>query len=753
MGDKRYLTKLANLLVIIGKPFFDLLVFSFLAIVLVSSFLYRTFVFAVGATYNGISIFFISTKKLLFLFSQYNILKRVKKTYLAKAFLYFIFPLSIAALFYFLILKDLPSPNQLAARNIPQTTKIYDRHGQLLYQVYHDQDRTLIPLEEIPENIKNATIAIEDADFYRHRGVSVSGLARALKQFLLNREPLQGGSTISQQLVKNVLLTPEKTLIRKTREIILAFLVENRFSKEEILEMYLNEISYGSTAYGIEAASQFYFGKSCRDLSLAEAAFLAGLPASPTTFSPFGAYPQMAKIRQEEVLRRMKEEGFINDNQFERTKSEELKLNLPREEILAPHFVMLVRDKLTKLFPPRLIEEGGLRVKTTLDWEIQNKAETIVAEEVKKIKDYRAENGAALVTNPKTGEILAMVGSRNYFDQEIEGNFNVTTALRQPGSSIKVVNYALALQNGYTLATIIPDTPVTYQLAGSPPYSPQNYDSRFHGPVTLRTALASSYNVPAVKVLASLGPEKMAKLGQEMGITTWDDPSRFGLSLTLGGVEVRMTDLAVVYGVLANSGKKTPLQTIIEVSDNSGKILWHNPCLVSPQKVSSNLNPKDLFFPVVEAQEPACQKQVIPAGVAFLLTDVLADNLARQPAFGANSLLYIPGQNVAVKTGTSNNLRDNWAIGYTKDFLVASWVGNNDNRPMQKIASGITGATPIWRQITDFLLVKYPSSSFSPPPGVVKKKVCQQFDLEKKSCLREKEEWFLEETATKETPL
>ena len=742
---KRCLTKLTNFLATIGKPFFHLLLFLPLIIGLIFSFFWRIFIFTLSTIHNSISTLFASAKKLFLFFSQYNILKRVKKNLFLKIFIYFVFPFAIAISFYFLILKDLPSPNQLIARDVPQTTKIYDRHGQLLYQIYHDQNRTLVPLEKIPENVKNATIAIEDADFYHHRGISVSGLARALKQFLLQGEPLQGGSTISQQLVKNALLTPEKTLTRKTREIILAFLVENRFSKEEILEMYLNEISYGSTAYGIEAASQFYFGKSCRDLSLSEAAFLAGLPASPTTFSPFGAYPQMAKIRQAEVLRRMREEGFINDDQFKKAKSEELKLNLPREEILAPHFVMFVRDELTKLFPPRLIEEGGLQVKTTLDLEIQKKAETIVAEEVKKIKAYQAENGAALVTNPKTGEILAMVGSRDYFDQEIEGNFNVTTALRQPGSAIKVVNYALALQNGYTLATIIPDTPVAYQLAGSPPYSPQNYDGRFHGPVTLRTALASSYNVPAVKVLASLGPEKMAQLGREMGITTWDDPSRFGLSLTLGGVEVKMTDLAVVYGVLANSGKKTPLQTIIEVSDSSGKILWHNPCLALPQEASSNFNKKISFFPAVEAQEPACQNQVIPAGVAFLLTDVLADNSARQPAFGANSLLYIPGQTVAVKTGTSNNLRDNWAIGYTHDFLVAAWVGNNDNQPMKKIASGVTGATPIWRQITDFLLEKYPSSPFLPPPGVVKKKVCQQIDREKNICLKEREEWFLEE--------
>ena len=348
---QRCLTKLTNFLAIIGRPFFHFLLFLPLLITIIFSFLYRAFVFIINIIYNSISALFTSAKKLIFPFSQYNILKRARNVHLLKFFICFVFPVAFAISFYLLILKDLPSPNQLIARDVPQTTKIYDRHGQLLYQIYHDQNRTLVPLEKIPENVKNATIAIEDADFYHHRGISVSGLARALKQFLLQGEPLQGGSTISQQLVKNALLTPEKTLTRKTREIILAFLVENRFSKEEILEMYLNEISYGSTAYGIEAASQFYFGKSCRDLSLSEAAFLAGLPASPTTFSPFGAYPQMAKIRQAEVLRRMKEEGFINDDQFKKAKSEELKLNLPREEILAPHFVMFVRDELTKLFP------------------------------------------------------------------------------------------------------------------------------------------------------------------------------------------------------------------------------------------------------------------------------------------------------------------------------------------------------------------------------------------------------------------
>ena len=273
----------------------------------------------------------------------------MKKTLFLKIFIYFVFPLAIAISFYLLILKDLPSPNQLIARDVPQTTKIYDRHGQLLYQIYHDQNRTLVPLEKIPENVKNATIAIEDADFYHHRGISVSGLARALKQLLLRGEPLQGGSTISQQLVKNALLTPEKPNPKNTGNNS-GFLVENRFSKEEILQMYLNEISYGGTAYGIEAASQFYFGKSCRDLSLSEAAFLAGLPASPTTFSPFGAYPQMAKIRQAEVLRRMKEEGFINDDQFKKAKSEELKLNLPGKKS-SPSFCDVCRDELTKLFP------------------------------------------------------------------------------------------------------------------------------------------------------------------------------------------------------------------------------------------------------------------------------------------------------------------------------------------------------------------------------------------------------------------
>jgi 1A family penicillin-binding protein len=603
--------------------------------------------------------------------------------------------------FLFTIFYRLPNPNQLITRDQMITTKIYDRHGQLLYKIYRNQNRTLVDLKDIPIYLIQATIAIEDAEFYNHHGLSFKGILRSAWQNLKGNK-LYGGSTITQQLVKNALLTPQRTWQRKIKEIILSLLVEAKFSKDEILKMYLNEVGYGGAAYGVEEASQLYFGKHVSELTLPEAALLAGLPASPTQFSPFGTHPEKAKERQELVLKRMRQEGFITQEEEEKAKKENIRLAPQRTDIKAPHFVMYVKELLAEKYGERMVEEGGLEVKTSLDLNIQEAAQKIVDEEVEKLKPLHISNGAALVTNPKTGEILAMVGSKNYFDKEIDGNVNVTLRPRQPGSSIKPVNYAVALQNGMTPATIIPDTPITYMIPGQLPYSPKNYDHKFHGNVSLRTALASSYNVPAVKVLSAFGVDRMIEQGKKMGITTWEEPSRFGLSLTLGGGEVKMIDMNVVYGTLANLGKRVDLNPILEVKNYKGEILENH---------NANLERET--------------KQVLPPNVAYLLTDILSDNTARTPAFGPKSWLNIADHpHVAVKTGTTQNLRDNWAIGYTPDYVVSVWVGNNNNSPMSYVASGVTGASPIWNKIMSFLLKDLPDKEFPQPEDLKRIEIC-----------------------------
>ena len=599
--------------------------------------------------------------------------------------------------FYFQIIKDLPNPDKLITRSQPLTTKIYDRRGQLLYKIYRQQNRTLVKLKDIPATLTQATIAIEDAEFYQHNGLSLKGIFRAAVADIRGQK-FEGGSTITQQLVKNTLLTPERTLKRKIKEIILAILVERRLSKDQILQMYLNEVNYGGSAYGVEEASWLYFGKSVSQLTLAESSLLAGLPASPTTYSPFGAHPEKAKERQRLVLRRMQEEGYISSEEADKAQKEEIKLQPQKIDIKAPHFVMYVKDILARKYGEQLVEEGGLEVKTSLDLDIQNTAQTITENEIDNLKRLRINNGAALVTNPKTGEILAMVGSKDYFDLANDGNFNVTTSIRQPGSSIKPVNYAVALQMGFTPATIISDTPITYQIPGQPPYSPKNYDNRFHGNVPLRIALGSSYNVPAVKVLSALGVDRMIEQGKKMGITTWNDPSRYGLSLTLGGGDVKMVDMAVAYGTLANMGTRVDLQPILEVKDYKGSVL---------------------------EKSEIKGESVLPGEIAFLLTDILSDNSARTPAFGPRSQLNISNHpHVAVKTGTTQNLRDNWTVGYTQDYVIVVWVGNNDNSPMSWVASGVTGASPIWNKIMTSLLKDIPDKEFPKPEGLVRLEIC-----------------------------
>jgi len=598
-------------------------------------------------------------------------------------------------------LSNLPNPQLLSLREIPVTTKIFDRNGFLLYEIYADQNRTPVTLDKIPKFLKEATIAIEDKDFYRHPGFSIKGIVRAIKEIILNRR-LQGGSTITQQLVRSALLTPEPTLTRKLKEIILSFWAERIFSKDQILEMYFNQVPYGGTAWGVEAASQTYFGKSVKDLNLSESAFLAGLPASPSVYSPYGIHPELGMVRQKEVLRKMVEEGYITKEQEAKASQEKLVFVPPKIKITAPHFVMYVKDILEKKYGSRLVSMGGLRVFTSLDINLQEMAQEIVTAEVGKLTNLNVGNGAALITNPKTGEILAMVGSKDYSDRENEGNVNVALSLRQPGSAIKVVNYSLALEKGFTAATFLDDSPTTFYIAGQPPYTPVNYDGRFHGKITLRSALANSYNVPAVKVLNQLGVKAMIDQGRKMGITSWKDESNFGLSLTLGGGEVTMLDMARVYGTLANKGLKQELVPILKIVDYKGQILEET-------KTKQGL-------------------PVISPGTAFILSDILADNLARSPAFGPNSLLNIPGKTVSVKTGTSNNLRDNWAIGYTPSYVVVVWVGNNDNKPMNWVASGVTGATPIWHNIMKNLLKEKQDEPFLPPEGIIKAEVCGRIE-------------------------
>jgi len=611
------------------------------------------------------------------------------------------FPLLLFAIsVYFYLLKGLPSPHSLATIPVPLTTHIRDRNGVELYKIYKDQNRTPVKLDDIPLHFRQAILAIEDADFYSHSGFSLTGIIRAAFYNLQTKSyplsAIQGGSTITQQLVKTSLLSPERTIRRKARELILALAAESLYTKDQILEMYLNRVSFGGTAFGVEEAAQTYFGKSVKNLDLAQSSFLAGLPASPTTYSPFGAHPELAKSRQKEVLRRMVETGFISWDQAEAAAAEELQLSPPQTDIKAPHFVMYVREILAFKYGHQIVEQGGLDVTTSLDLTVQEFAQKTVAEEIAKIAYLLVGNGASLITNPKTGEILAMVGSRDYFDLKNDGAVNVTTALRQPGSAIKPINYSLAFSRGFTPASTIDDSPITYRTPGSPPYSPVNYDHRYHGRVTLRTALASSYNVPAVKLLSANGVPAMIDLGQRMGITTWTDPSRFGLSLTLGGGDVTMTDMVTVYGTLANYGFRVDPHPILSVKDSSGRTL-------------------EEFDPTTDHRPPAA---VIDPRIAFQVADILSDNAARTPAFGPRSLLVIPNHQVAVKTGTTNSLKDNWTIGFTPNLLVAVWVGNNDATPMSYVASGVTGASPIWNKIMSYLLKDSPPSHFFPPTGL-----------------------------------
>lgn len=591
-------------------------------------------------------------------------------------------------------IPDLQSFNQ---RILAQSTKIYDRTGEtLLFDLSQNIKRTIVPIEEISEHIKKATLAIEDADFYNHGGVQIRSTIRAILVNIGSLGFRQGGSTITQQVIKNSLLTTEKRISRKIKEWVLAVKLENVLTKDEILAIYLNESPYGGNLYGVEEASSAFFGKKASEVTLVEAAYLAALPQAPSFYSPYQpANRERLENRKNLVLREMLRHGFINTEEYERALEEKTEFR-SREDagIKAPHFVMFVKETLEEKYGQQVLETGGLKVITTLDYEIQKKAEDLAKNfALRNTVDFNAENISLVAVSPKTGEILTMVGSRDYFDEEIDGNFNVATAYRQPGSAFKPFAYAAAFNKGYTPETSLFDLPTVFTAGCSPQgvgvncYAPQNYDNVFRGPMTMREALAQSVNVPSVKTLYLAGLQQTLSLARAMGIQNLKDANQYGLTLVLGGGEVSLLDLVSAYGVFANDGVRIPYNSVLEISDSSGKILE-----------KANVEPRI----------------VLQENIARKISDVLSDNTARAPAFGQNSPLNFQTRQVAVKTGTTNDYRDAWIVGYTPSLAVGAWAGNNDNRPMEKQIAGFIIA-PFWRAFMDEVLPLFPDERFSNP--------------------------------------
>lgn len=614
----------------------------------------------------------------------------------------------VVAFIYFS--PQIPNPESIINRKIMESTKIFDRTGKiLLYEVHGQEKRTIIPDDQIPELVKQAVIAAEDANFYKHRGIDLKGIIRAGLVNIKKKGLKQGGSTITQQLVRNSLLDREKTFARKFKEIILSLQIEYRFDKNKILWMYLNQISFGSNLFGIESASQGFFGKPTKELSLNEAATLAGLIKAPSFYSPYGSNKEKLIERKNKILEKMKELGFISKEQLEKARSEELRFKTQDKGILAPHFVIMVREYLVSKYGEEFVQNNGLKVYTTLDWDLQKKAEEIIAKSAEKNeKLFRAKNAALVAIDPKTGQILALVGSRDYFDERIDGNFNVATALRQPGSAFKPIAYSVAIDKGLTDKTILFDVKTEFNPYCSPDgfqekdiygqdcYHPQNSDGKFRGPVTLRQALGSSLNVPSVKVLYLAGIEETIKRAKELGINSLDEPSRFGLSLILGGGEVKLLELTGAYGAFANDGIFNPPNFILKIESSDGKII-------------------DEF-----KENP---KRVVPEQTARIINDILSDNTARIITFGLSSPLNFSDRQVAVKTGTTQKFRDAWTIGYTPSMVIGVWVGNNDNTEMTREGGGVSAGAPIWHEVMKYALSNKENEEFIKPEPVYTDKI------------------------------
>ena len=598
-------------------------------------------------------------------------------------------------------LTPVPDLDSLSYRKVTQSTKIYDRTGDtILYDLNTDVRRNIVPLSGISENIRNASIAIEDDTFYQHMGVRPISFLRAVLVNLTTGSFSQGGSTITQQVVKMTLLTGDKTIIRKVHEWVLALKLEQRFTKDEILELYLNNTPYGGTLYGAEAASRAFFGKSAKDVTVGEAAYLAALPQSPTRFSPYGNHRDELDARKNLVLDRMKKVGFLDDEQYAAAKAEVVTFSAqPNSSIIAPHFVFYVREYLEEKYGPEVVEEG-LTVITSIDAELQHEAEAIVSEYgAANVEKFNANNAALVAIDPKTGEILSMVGSRDYFNEEIDGSYNSVTANRQPGSSFKPFVYATALLKGFTPQTIIFDLPTQFSTSCSasdnynaayPCYAPGNFDDKFRGPMTFTTALAQSINIPAVKTLYLAGIDETIATAARMGISTLGNAKEYGLSLALGAGEVKLLELTSAFGVFGNDGVRVPPVAVLKVTDMKGAVL---------------------------EEYEAHPEPVLDSGVARDISSMLSNNQARIGSYNADNPMNIPGYDVAAKTGTTNEYRDTWTVGYTPSLAVGVWAGNNDNTPMVHETAGYVVA-PMWRAFMDKALPLRPKEFFGEPRGI-----------------------------------
>lgn len=643
--------------------------------------------------------------------------RRKRKRFLVSSFLVVslvaVSLLILGVIYVAVLVRELPSPEQFETHQVSQSTKIYDRTGQtLLYEIHGEEKRTIVPFGDIPDKLKQATIAAEDANFYTRPAFDWRGILRALWVDIRGLSLSQGGSTITQQLARNVFLSPEKTITRKIKELILAIELESKYSKDEILGLYLNQIPYGSNAYGVEAASQTFFNKSSKDLDLAESALLAGLPKAPSYYSPWGSNVPDLLARKDYILDRMLELGDISQAEHDKAKKEKIVFAPPSlGSIKAPHFSLMVKDYLINKYGEDAVMNGGLRVITTLDWEMQQAAEKDVDDgATRNATLYGGKNASLVAQDPKTGQILALVGSKDYFDTDNEGNFNVAVqGLRQPGSALKPFAYLTAFQGGYTPQTILFDVPTEFvpnnpacpivptfnelqdTSSSTDCFHPQDFES-FQGPIPMEQALAQSVNVPAVKTLYLVGIKNFLDTAHNFGITTLNEPWRYGLSLVLGGGEVKLIDLTNAYGTLSQDGVRHNQTSILEVDDSRGGVLetYH-----------------DNATKVVDPQYPR------------MINKILSDKDLRSGLFlNSLGLTVFPGHDVALKTGTTNDYRDAWSVGYTPSLVVGVWAGNNDNTPMQRKGTSILAAVPIWSAFMNQVIQKYPSESFNEPDPV-----------------------------------